>query len=113
MNFDLSDEQRLLVDTVASFVKKQSPVSRLRALRDDPTGWSRDVWQRMGEYGWLGILLPEAVGGSGGSFVDVALVLEQLGTTLVPEPLLAALIASAPIVRLGTEEQQQRWLAPL
>jgi alkylation response protein AidB-like acyl-CoA dehydrogenase len=113
MNFDLSDEQRLLVDTVASFVKRQSPVSRLRALRDDPIGWSRDVWRQMGEFGWLGILLPEAVGGSGGAFADVALILEQLGTTLVPEPMIAALIASAPILRLGTDEQQQRWLVPL
>ena len=58
MNFDLSDEQKLLLDTVASFVKKQSPVSRHRALRDDATGWSREVWQKMGEYGWLALALP-------------------------------------------------------
>lgn len=113
MNFDLTDEQRLLVDTVSSFVKKQSPVTRLRALREDPVGWSRDLWRQMGEFGWLGVSLPESVGGLGGSFADVALILEQLGATLVPEPLLAALVAAAPILRLGTAEQQARWLAPL
>lgn len=113
MNFDLTDEQRLLVDTVTSFVKKQSPVTRLRALREDPLGWSRQMWRQMGEYGWLGVSLPESVGGLGGSFADVALILEQLGTTLVPEPLIAALIAAAPILRLGSAEQQVRWLAPL
>ena len=113
MNFDLSDEQKLLLDSVASFVKKQSPVSRLRALREDPTGWSREVWQRMGEYGWLGLTLPEEVGGLGGTFADVSLILEQLGTALAPEPFLPSLVASLPILRLGTPEQQQTYLAPL
>jgi alkylation response protein AidB-like acyl-CoA dehydrogenase len=113
MNFELEEEQRLLVDTVASFVKKQSPVTRLRALRADPIGWSRDVWRQMGEYGWLGVLFPEAIGGSGGSFVDAALILEQLGTTLVPEPLIPALITAFPLLRLGTEEQHQAFLAPM
>src|SRR4051812_10456826 len=113
MNFDLTDEQKLLVDTVASFVKRQSPVTRLRALREDPRGWSPEVWQQMGEYGWLGVLFPESLGGSGGSFVDVALILEQLGAALVPEPILPSLIAAAPILRLGTEEQQQAVLVPM
>jgi alkylation response protein AidB-like acyl-CoA dehydrogenase len=113
MNFDLTDEQKLLLDSVASFVKKQSPVSRHRALREDATGWSREVWGKMGEYGWLALALPEAVGGLGGTFADVALILEQLGTALVPEPFLPSLVASIPILRLGSPEQQQTYLAPL
>lgn len=112
MDFDLSEEQRLLVDTVQSFVKRQSPVSRMRALREDPVGWSRDVWRQMGEFGWLAIAFPESVGGLGGSFVDVALILEQLGTTLVPEPVIPALIAATPLLRDGSDEQRARWLGP-
>jgi alkylation response protein AidB-like acyl-CoA dehydrogenase len=112
MNFDLSDEQRLLVDTITSFAKKQSPLTRLRALRQDPVGWTREVWKQMGELGLLGISLPEEAGGAGGTFVDAALVLEHLGTTLVPEPLLPSLVAAAPILRLGTADQRARWLAP-
>lgn len=112
MNFDLSDEQRLLVDTVTSFVKKQSPIGRARSLREDATGWSRDTWRQMAEFGWLGVSLPESAGGLGGTFVDAALILEQLATALVPEPLLTSLVAAAPIVRMGTAEQQGRWLAP-
>jgi alkylation response protein AidB-like acyl-CoA dehydrogenase len=112
MNFDLTEEQRLLVDTVASFAKKQSPVGRLRALRADPVGWTREVWRQMGELGLLGASLPELVGGAGGSFVDAALVIEQLGATLAPEPLLPSLVAAAPILRLGSDAQKTRWLAP-
>src|SRR5215216_2261192 len=92
MDFDLTQDQRMLVDTAASFVKKQLPVSRLRTMREDATGWSRDVWKHMGELGWLGILFPEDVGGFAGSFVDAALILEQFGTTLVPEPFLASVV---------------------
>ena len=112
MNFDLTEEQRLLVDTVASFAKKQSPPTRLRALRTDLVGWTRDIWKQMGELGLLGISLPESVGGAGGTFVDAALVIEQLGATLMPEPIVPSLVAAAPILRLGTEEQKARWLAP-
>jgi alkylation response protein AidB-like acyl-CoA dehydrogenase len=113
MHFDLTDEQKLLVDSVATFVKKQSPVSRARALREDPHGFSREVWKQMAELGWVGMSLPESVGGLGGSFVDACLILEQLGASLAPEPLLTSLVAAAPILRLGSEEQQQRWVAPL
>src|SRR6185437_6165962 len=84
----------------------------LRALRTDLVGWTRDIWKQMGELGLLGISLPESVGGAGGTFVDAALVIEQLGATLMPEPIVPSLVAAAPILRLGTEEQKARWLAP-
>jgi alkylation response protein AidB-like acyl-CoA dehydrogenase len=114
MDFDLSQDQRMLVDTAASFVKKQSPVTRLRTMREDATGWSRDVWRHMGELGWLGILFAEDVGGFGGTFVDAALILEQLGNTLVPEPYVpSVLLAGGAIDRAGTAEQRTRYLAPL
>jgi alkylation response protein AidB-like acyl-CoA dehydrogenase len=114
MNFDLSQDQKLLVETAASFAKKESPVSRLRALRQDPIGWSKAVWKQMGELGWLSILLPEALGGFGGRFQDVALVLEKLGTTLVPEPYVPSVVlAGSTILALGSDEQKARWLQPM
>jgi alkylation response protein AidB-like acyl-CoA dehydrogenase len=113
MNFELTDDQRMLVQAVTAFTRKQSPVTRMRELRRDPIGWSPEVWRQMGELGWLGLAFPEAVGGIGGTFVDVALVLEQLGTTLVPEPLVSSLVAGTAILVAGTAQQQQEWLAPM
>lgn len=112
MNFDLSDDQRLLVDTVTSFVKKESPVSRFRTLRDDSElGYSRETWKKMGDLGWLAIPFSEDVGGIGGSFVDVALVLEQLGVGLVPEPFVSSVVLGGlAIARAGNAEQQGRFL---
>jgi alkylation response protein AidB-like acyl-CoA dehydrogenase len=114
MNFDLSQDQKLLVDTAAAFVRKESPVTRLRAMRQDPLGYSKQVWKQMGELGWLGILVPESLGGFGGAFVDAALVIEKLGTTLVPEPYVASVVlAGGMILAAGSEAQKKRWLEPL
>jgi alkylation response protein AidB-like acyl-CoA dehydrogenase len=113
MNFALNDDQRMLVDAALGFTRKQSPVTRMRKLRDDPIGWSPEVWRQMGELGWLGLPFPEAVGGIGGSFVDLALVLEQLGTTLVPEPIVPSLVAGMAIARAGDAAQQRAHLGPM
>jgi len=113
MNFDLNEDQRMLAQTVASFAKKESPVTRLRKLREDRIGYSRKVWRQMGEYGWLGVMFPEELGGLGGSFVEAAVVLEQLGTTLVPEPVIPALVAGAAVLKAGDPGQRKRWIEPL
>ena len=114
MNFDLSQDQKLLVDTAAAFVRKESPVTRLRAMRQDPVGYSKQTWKQMGDLGWLGILVPESFGGFGGTFADAALVIEKLGTTLVPEPYIASVVlAGGMILAAGSEAQKKRWLEPL
>src|SRR5690349_4807851 len=111
MNFDLSDEQRLLVESAQAFVKKSSPILRARTLRDDPLGWKREVWKEMAELGWLGMILPESGGGLGGRFIDAALVLEQLGATLVPEPFVPSVVLGGMAIALGgTNAQHERWL---
>lgn len=114
MDFDLSQDQQMLFDTAAAFVRKESPITRLRAMREDPLGYSRPLWQRMGELGWLGLLFPESVGGLGGGFADAALILEQFGATLVPEPFIPSVVlAGMAILHAGDEAQRQRWLPPL
>jgi len=114
VNFDLSDEQQMLVDTVHKFVENDSPVARFRKLRTTEQTWEPAVWRSMGEFGWLGIELPEDQGGFGGGFVDVALVLEQLGRGLVPEPFLPSVVLAGGLLsRLGTEAQREQFLAPM
>jgi alkylation response protein AidB-like acyl-CoA dehydrogenase len=114
MNFDLSDDQKMLADSAASFARKSSPVSRLRKLRDDRVGYERKVWKQMAELGWLGLPFAEADGGFGGSMVDVMVLLEQLGSTLVPEPYLpSVLLGGMAIAHAGDAAQKARWLAPM
>jgi alkylation response protein AidB-like acyl-CoA dehydrogenase len=113
MNFDLSEDQRMLVDAALAFTRKQSPVARMRKLRDDPIGWSREVWRQIGELGWLGLPFPESLGGVGRGFVDLALVLEQLGTTLVPEPIVPSIVAGLAVLAAGDTAQQRAWIMPM
>lgn len=115
MNFDLEDDQKMLAKTALDFAKKESPVERFRRLRDaDGAGWEKAIWKQMGELGWLAVPFPESVGGFGGSFVDCALVLEQLGKTLVPEPYLASVVLGGmALLKGGNAEQHAAYLSPM
>lgn len=112
MDFELSEDQRLLVDTVREFIKKDSPVERMRKLRSSDLGWDRAVWKKMGELGWLGVMFPEEAGGAGMTFVEAGLILQELGSTLVPEPYVPLLLAGLAISRAGNAEQVNQFLAP-
>jgi len=114
MNFDLDQEQELLSSTAAAFVKRASPPGRLRKLHGDPLGYSPDLWRQMAEMGWLGMPFPESAGGLGRSFVDVSLVLDHLGASLVPEPFVPSVVlAGTAIARAGGPAQWQQFLGPL
>lgn len=113
MNFELNEEQKLLQQTVRSFARKDSPVTRARELRGDTQGYSREMWRRMAELGWLGLCFPESLGGFGGTMIEASLLLEELGKTLVPEPILDAIIlAGTALCEAGSEAQRKRWLEP-
>jgi alkylation response protein AidB-like acyl-CoA dehydrogenase len=112
----LTEDQELIAKTARDFVDEESPVSRMRALRDsrDPDGFSRALWKQMAELGWLGIPFPESVGGAGMGHADLALVLEALGRNLAPEPVVAnVLMGGQALLLAGSEAQQQQWLTPL
>ena len=86
----LTEEQELLQHTAREFVTARSPLKRIRALRDahDPDGFSRDLWAEMARLGWVGIVLPEEHGGLGLGYLDLIVVMEELGRGLLPEPML-------------------------
>lgn len=114
MNFDLTDEQQMLVDSVSKFVENDSNAERFRKLRESDRGWEKSMWERMGEYGWLGIPFPEEHGGFGARFVDLALILEPLGRGLVPEPIIPSVVLAGGLIsRLGTKAQIEAFLAPM
>jgi alkylation response protein AidB-like acyl-CoA dehydrogenase len=114
MNFDLTQDQKMIADSAATFAKKTSPVGRMRKLRDDERGFERAMWKQMAELGWIGLPFPDAVGGVGCGMVEVCLLLEQLGATLVPEPLIPSVVlAGMTVLNGGDAAQQKRWLAPM
>lgn len=114
MNFDLTEEQQMIVDSVQKFIENDSPVERFRKMRDTDNGWDAETWRKMAEYGWLGVSYPEEHGGFGGSFVDTALILEQLGRSLVPEPFIASVVLAGGLIsRRGSAAQIESALTPM
>ena len=114
MDFSLSKEQEMIVESVKGFVKDEANVERFRELRTTEQVWDPKTWEQMGDYGWLGITFPEKFGGIDGSFVDLALILEQLGRGLSPEPIIASVVlAGELILREGSDEQQESLLPPM
>ncbi len=109
----LDEAQKELERTAISFVRGNSPMTRVRKLRDtkDETGFSRELWAQMAELGWVGMNIPEAYGGMGLGFFELSIVLEQLGRQLAPEPFLSTvLLASQVLLRGGSEAQKQAHL---
>ena len=114
MQFSLSDEQILLRDSAAAFVRDHSSLRRIRALRDssDGDGFSRELWARIAALGWLGIPFAEADGGLGLGLKELALVLEEFGKGLLPEPLLSTVLLGGTAIQRGGSDAQRAALLP-
>ncbi|MHB8467038.1 MAG: acyl-CoA dehydrogenase family protein [Acidimicrobiales bacterium] len=109
MDLELTDDQRLLVDTATRFIEHELPMTTVRALIGDPTGYSRQVLEKAGELGWFALLVPEELCGgsvSGRGLCDAALLAELQGRHVVPGPFLTMNVVADALARWGTKEQQ-------
>ena len=108
------DEQQLMLERSArEFIDEQSPISALRALRDQGSaeGFVPALWKQFGEMGFAGVLVPEAHGGLGLGQVEAGIVMAALGHTLGASPFWSTSVVGASALRLaGTPEQQAQWL---
>ena len=112
----LTQEQSMLRDSASVFLTENSPVSRLRELRDsrDASGFSRELWAAFADMGFTGILIPEAQGGLGLGYVEAGVVMEEIGRNLTASPFLASSVVAVTALRhAGSAAQQQRWLPAL
>jgi alkylation response protein AidB-like acyl-CoA dehydrogenase len=114
MSLTLNAEQQLLRDNARQWVREAAPVGHLRRLRDlrDETGFSRETWQQMAELGWPGIVFPEAYGGLGLGFIELGVVLEECGRTLVPAPIYSSVLLGGGAVLAGGSEAQKQAILP-
>jgi pimeloyl-CoA dehydrogenase small subunit len=114
MNFELSDEQTLLAETIKRFVATHYNFDTRAKIMASPGGFSTDVWAAIAEMGLLGLPFAEVHGGFGGSTVDVMLVMEAIGEGLLVEPYLATVgLGGRFIARAGSKAQQERILPAL
>ena len=114
MALTLNEEQQLLKDTAREFVQKNAPISHFRELRDanDDKGYSQDLWMKMADLGWAGILIDEEYGGSNFGMVGLGAVLEETGRNLVPSPLISTALLGASLIQLAGDKNQKKELLP-
>jgi alkylation response protein AidB-like acyl-CoA dehydrogenase len=113
VNFDLSDEQRLLEDSLDKFLANECPIARVRQLFDGDAGFDPELFRGLGALGVLGLLIPEEFGGGGRELLDLAVVAEVMGRRATPGPFLEHVLAALAIDRAGSPAQRERWLPGL
>ena len=111
MEFILNEEQEMLKTMARDFLAKECPKTLVRELMEDETGHSTELWKKMAEVGWLGLIFPEEYGGSAMNFRDLTILCEEMGRAMLPGPFFSTLLlAGLPILNAGTEEQKKEYL---
>ena len=106
MNFDLSEEQQLLADSIRRFIANEYGFEARRRILASPEGYSAPVWKTFAEMGLLALPLPAEQGGFGGGAADLMSVMDAIGEALVVEPYLSTLIGARFVMRAGSDAQK-------
>jgi alkylation response protein AidB-like acyl-CoA dehydrogenase len=114
MSLVYNDDERMLLESARAFLAAESPVAALRARRGTRSedGFSRELWAKMAEMGWAGLLVPEPHGGLDFSHTGAGILCEQAGRTLAASPLFATAILGVSALRLAGNAAQQAALLP-
>ena len=111
MDMEFTEEQQALQTTARSFLSAESPLSAAREMESSEDGFSRELWKKMADLGWLGLTHSEDVGGAGMGSVELVVLAKELGRTLCPSPYIQTVIlAGGAIAAAASNEQQQRLL---
>jgi alkylation response protein AidB-like acyl-CoA dehydrogenase len=110
VDFGFSEEQEMLRQSARTLLERECPPTHVRQMMDDERGYSPDLWRKMAQLGWLGLVLPEDCGGAGLSYVDLVVVAEEMGRVLLPSPFIWTLMFAEAIRRAGSEDQKRRLL---
>ena len=111
MDIGFTEEQELLRETARKFLDAECDTRFVRARMAEPAAVTAEFWGKLAEQGWLGIVYPEAVGGSGLGLVDLVVLMEEMGRRVMPGPFVSSvLLGGAAIMEAGNPVQQAEWL---
>jgi alkylation response protein AidB-like acyl-CoA dehydrogenase len=114
MKLTLTEEQEMIKKTAYDFLADKCPKTFVKQMEESETGYSRELWQEMAELGWIGLAFPEKYGGGDMNFLDLAVLLEEMGRACLPSPFFSTVILGGlPILDVGSEEQKQEYLPKL
>jgi acyl-CoA dehydrogenase len=110
MNFDFSEEQKLLQHTAKEFLAEHSPLAHVREILEANGGYSKELWKGVAELGWLGVAIPEEYGGAGFGYLELAMIAGEIGQAIAPIPFGSTVyLAGEAIARAGNADQKKRY----
>jgi alkylation response protein AidB-like acyl-CoA dehydrogenase len=112
VDFDYNDEQKMFKQGARDFFEKEVPKSLVKKMADDENGNPPELWQKMAQLGWLGLIYPEQYGGSGGNVIDLIALEEEMGRACVPGAFLSTVLLGGLFVLNAGSEEQKKDLLP-
>ena len=111
MDLGLTEAQQMLKTSAREFLDAECPRTYVREMEEDERGHTPEMWQKLADQGWLGLIFPEQYGGAGLDFLDLSILLEEMGRSLLPGPYFSTVVMSGmTILDAGTEEQKMEYL---
>jgi acyl-CoA dehydrogenase len=111
MNFDFSDDQKMLRDQARKFLTEKCTTKTVRKVFEGAQGYDKDLWKQVAEMGWQGAAIPEEFGGLGLGYLELCVIAEELGRALAPVPFSSTVYLFAEaVLAAGTDEQKKKYL---
>jgi len=112
MDFSFTEEQQMLRDTARRFLDDKAPTEVVRSLMETDEGFDSGLWSDIATQGWQAMAIPEDRGGAGFTFLEMAILMEEMGRTLFPAPYLSSIVLGADLVMTVATDEQQKEILP-
>lgn len=111
MDLGFTEAQQMLKNSARDFLESECSATYVREMEEDERGYTTEMWEQLASQGWLGLIIPERFGGTGMNFVDLALLLEEMGRVLLPGPYFSTVVMAVTCLEdVGSEAQKQEYL---
>lgn len=112
MDFGLNESQEMLRKIARDFFANELPKTLVKELAETEEGFSTEIWKKMADLGWVGLILPEKYGGSAASFADLGILIQEMGRAAMPGPFFSTVVLGASLVMDAGNEKQKKALLP-
>jgi alkylation response protein AidB-like acyl-CoA dehydrogenase len=112
MDLDFTEEQDMLRNSARDFLSTECDKQKVREIEESEEGYSPEIWNKMAELGWQGLMIPEEYDGMGMGLMDLLVVFEEIGRNILPSPFLATVALGAPPIVEGGPEEMKKEILP-
>ncbi len=111
MDFSFTEEQDMLRISARDFLAKECPKSKVKEMDKDERGYDPQMWLSMAELGWMGLIFPEEYGGMAATFMDLVILMEEMGRNILPGPYFSTIaLCALPLLEYGDSYQKTKFL---